>query len=38
LANLLPEIVDTLTPDGKIPDSNGLEQGLGALKKLLGGL
>lgn len=38
LANLLPEIVDSLTPDGKIPDNNGLEQGLGALKKLMGGL
>ena len=38
LANLLPEIVDTLTPDGKIPDNNALDQGLEALKKLLGGL
>jgi len=38
LANILPEVVDTLTPDGKIPDGDALEQGLGALKKLFGGL
>jgi len=35
LAGLLPAVVDHLTPDGKMPDTNSLE---GALKGLLGGL
>ncbi len=38
LAGLLPEIIDRLTPDGKVPESNMLAQGLNKLKsKLLGG-
>lgn len=38
LAGLLPEIVDKLTPDGKVPESDMLAQGLGMLKsKLFGG-
>lgn len=36
LASLLPSLVDTLTPDGKIPDSHMLEQGLALLKGKLG--
>jgi len=35
LAGLLPAVVDHLTPNGKMPDTNSLE---GALKGLLGGL
>ncbi len=37
LAALLPQIVDKLTPDGKVPEGGMLEQGLSSLKKLLGG-
>ena len=38
LASLLPEIIDKLTPDGKVPDSDMLAQGLSKLKgKLFGG-
>lgn len=37
LAELLPQIIDKLTPDGTVPEGNLLEQGLGMLKqKLLG--
>lgn len=37
LAGLLPEIIDKLTPDGKVPDSDMLAQGLNTLKgKLFG--
>ncbi len=37
LAGLLPEIIDKLTPDGKVPDGDMLAQGLNMLKsKLLG--
>ncbi len=35
LADLLPEIIDKLTPDGKVPDSNTLAQGLDMLKSKL---
>ena len=31
LAVLLPHIIDKLTPDGKVPDSGMLEQGLSSL-------
>ena len=34
LANLLPTLVDTLTPDGKIPNITALEQSLNLLRKL----
>lgn len=34
LANLLPTLVDKLTPEGKIPNITALEQGLSLLKKL----
>jgi uncharacterized protein YidB (DUF937 family) len=37
LAQLLPQLIDKLTPDGTVPqDSNQLEQGLAGLRKLLG--
>jgi uncharacterized protein YidB (DUF937 family) len=32
LASLLPEIIDKLTPDGKVPENDMLTQGLNALK------
>jgi uncharacterized protein YidB (DUF937 family) len=31
LASLLPQIIDKLTPDGKVPDGGSLEQTLGSL-------
>ncbi len=34
LASLLPTLVDTLTPEGKIPNITALEQSLSLLKKL----
>jgi uncharacterized protein YidB (DUF937 family) len=37
LASLLPNVIDKLTPDGRIPDSNLLEQGLNLLRGKLGG-
>jgi uncharacterized protein YidB (DUF937 family) len=38
LASLLPQIVDKLTPEGKVPESDMLAQGLNMLKnKLFGG-
>ncbi len=42
LAQLLPQLVDKLTPDGKVPESNALQQGLssllsGGIGKLFGG-
>ena len=37
LANLLPEIIDKLTPSGTLPEGDALNQGLNKLKKdLLG--
>lgn len=36
LANLLPGLIDKLTPDGNIPDSGLLAQGLNLLKGKLG--
>jgi uncharacterized protein YidB (DUF937 family) len=33
LANLLPEIIDKLTPKGSLPESDELHQGLELLKK-----
>ncbi len=33
LANLLPEIIDKLTPNGSLPESNQLQQSLDLLKK-----
>ncbi len=33
LANLLPEIIDKLTPNGSLPESGQLQQGLELLKK-----
>ena len=35
LARLLPEIIDKLTPNGKLPDGDQLRQGLELLKKTL---
>jgi uncharacterized protein YidB (DUF937 family) len=35
LSQLLPGLVDKLTPDGQVPDGNALDQGLGALRGLL---
>ena len=37
LAQLLPQIIDKLTPNGQVPDNDLLQQGLGLLKgKLFG--
>ncbi len=36
LAQMLPQLVDHLTPGGQIPEGNELAQGLGVLKGLLG--
>jgi uncharacterized protein YidB (DUF937 family) len=36
LAHLFPEIIDSLTPNGSIPDNDTLSKGLGSLKKLIG--
>lgn len=36
LASLLPSLIDKLTPEGKIPESNLLEQGLSLLRGKLG--
>jgi uncharacterized protein YidB (DUF937 family) len=33
LAGLLPQLIDKLTPDGKLPESSMLDQGLELLKK-----
>ena len=33
LANVLPEIIDKLTPNGSLPESDQLQQGLELLKK-----
>jgi uncharacterized protein YidB (DUF937 family) len=33
LAGLLPQLIDKLTPDGKLPESSVLDQGLDLLKK-----
>jgi uncharacterized protein YidB (DUF937 family) len=36
LAEILPAAVDTLTPEGKLPEAGGLAQALGLLKGRLG--
>ena len=36
LSSLLPSLVDKLTPEGKVPESNLLEQGLSLLRGKLG--
>jgi uncharacterized protein YidB (DUF937 family) len=36
LANLLPTVIDKLTPDGKVPDTNSLENSLSSLLSGLG--
>ena len=36
LANLLPGLIDKLTPEGKMPDTNLIEQGLNLLRGKLG--
>jgi uncharacterized protein YidB (DUF937 family) len=36
LANLLPGLVDRLTPEGKLPDTKLIEQGLNLLRGTLG--
>lgn len=36
LASLLPGLIDKLTPDGKMPDSHLIEQGLNLLRGKLG--
>lgn len=36
LSSLLPTLVDSLTPEGKVPESNLLEQGLSLLRGKLG--
>jgi uncharacterized protein YidB (DUF937 family) len=37
LAALLPQIIDKLTPEGKLPEGGMLDQGLAFLKKSLSG-
>ncbi|WP_038492731.1 YidB family protein [Janthinobacterium agaricidamnosum] len=37
LAQLLPQIIDKLTPNGAVPDNDLLQQGLGLLKSKLFG-
>ncbi len=36
LSNLLPQVVDKLTPDGKVPEGDLLSKGLGMLGGLFG--
>jgi uncharacterized protein YidB (DUF937 family) len=36
LANLLPQVVDRLTPNGQVPSQDLVEQGLSMLKGLQG--
>ena len=36
LANLLPSLIDKLTPDAKVPDTKLIEQGLSFLRGKLG--
>ena len=36
IAQLLPQIVDTLTPNGSVPDSEALQEGLSVLRSKLG--
>lgn len=36
LSELLPEMIDRLTPDGQVPDQNGLLASLSALSRRLG--
>jgi uncharacterized protein YidB (DUF937 family) len=36
LSQLLPQLVDHLTPNGQLPQGGGLEQGLAALRSKLG--
>jgi uncharacterized protein YidB (DUF937 family) len=36
LSKLLPQVVDKLTPQGKVPEGDVVSQGLGVLKSLLG--
>ncbi len=37
LAKLLPGLVDKLTPQGALPDSSALQQGIGEMMKKFGG-
>lgn len=36
LAQILPQAVDKVTPNGQIPDGAGLEQGIALLRKIMG--
>jgi uncharacterized protein YidB (DUF937 family) len=36
LAQILPQAVDKVTPDGQVPDGAGLEQGIALLRKIMG--
>lgn len=36
LAQILPQAVDKVTPDGQVPDGAGLEQGIAMLRKIMG--
>lgn len=36
LAQILPQAVDKVTPDGQVPDNAGLEQGIALLRKIMG--
>jgi uncharacterized protein YidB (DUF937 family) len=36
LAQILPQAVDKVTPNGQVPDGAGLEQGIAMLRKIMG--
>ena len=36
LSNLLPQVIDKLTPDGKVPEGDILSQGMNLLDGLFG--
>jgi uncharacterized protein YidB (DUF937 family) len=36
LAQILPQAVDRVTPNGQVPDGAGLEQGIAMLRKIMG--
>jgi uncharacterized protein YidB (DUF937 family) len=37
LSQIFPDVIDKLTPDGKVPDSSALEQGMSLLKSKIFG-
>ncbi|HOJ03822.1 MAG TPA: YidB family protein [Bacteroidota bacterium] len=37
IASLLPQVIDKLTPDGKVPEQSAVQGGLGQIMNLFGG-